>query len=305
VIQIPPMLAMPFAASKETQENFLRAPGHVFELKLDGVRAIACGDALQFRSGLSASSSFPEIAEAVSRLPGSPVLDGELVAFDAAGKPDFELVCQRLGTDFVRRVPVLYMVFDMLTYQGNSLEALALSERKRLLEQCFQEVSSASAVLRLHSAFERGDVLFQFCEANDLEGLVRKRSASLYHRGPKRTQEWVKLKRTQEEDFYVVAICQGDAREIGAVDLASLRDGRLYYEGRAGSGLGEAAQARLKRFRDECSTAEYALDGPKPELSSNLRTFVNPKQLVRVKYMGRGSSGVLRHGVFRGFRDDL
>src|SRR5262249_34988617 len=111
-------------------------PGWLYELKLDGVRIIAdkVGDSvtLHYRRSRDATRSYPEVVRAVRALAAKrAVLDGEIVAFDATGKPNF----QRLGTRIhamhefeVRRsvleVPVVFMVFDLLALGERDLRSL-------------------------------------------------------------------------------------------------------------------------------------------------------------------------------------
>jgi bifunctional non-homologous end joining protein LigD len=300
---ITPMLAEAFAGDETQRAKFLSAPGFAYELKLDGVRLLADANALTFRSGRNATSLFPEVLAALESLPGAPLLDGELVAFDASGRPDFEQLATRLHSTRVpnkRAASIIYMVFDILRIEGQPVESLPFSERRALLEVCLR---ACPAPLRLQTVLADGAALLQFCIENELEGIVRKRLSSAYHRGPKRGSHWTKLKLTADEEYIVFAVVKGDTRTVGAFDVASLRDGTLHYEGRVGSGLDEAALevgASLLRTR---ARSPYPVLGPVPEAGE--RTFIEPEQLVRVRLQGRTGRGLLRHGVFRGFRDDI
>jgi bifunctional non-homologous end joining protein LigD len=300
--RIVPMLATAFDGGASARTKFLSEKGYLYELKLDGVRILASPAGLHYRSGRSATDSFPEVNAAFAKLSGAPVLDGEIVAFDEQGRPNFERLSRRLhGRPRLLPPAVVFVAFDLLEWKGASLESLPLTERLAQLASCLPGVDAN--VLRLQTSFGDGTALFQFCEANDLEGVIRKRAASVYHRGPRRTTEWMKLKRTQEDDFVVVAIVKGDTRVLGALDLASIRNGVLYYEGRAGSGLDDATLDSMAEMLKSDAVTPYTLAGPPPE--SGERSFVRPSRLVRVRYLGRTSSGLLRHAVFRGFRSDL
>jgi bifunctional non-homologous end joining protein LigD len=297
-----PMLAVAFEGKESERATFLSAPGHAYELKLDGVRLLADAKQLSFRSGRDASSLFPEVLAALQTLPGAPLLDGEIVAFDEDGKPNFERVASRLHNSNARRGPsIVYMVFDILRIEGHSVEMLPFSERRALLEACLRE---CPAPLRLQTTLRDGAALLQFCIDNALEGIMRKRMDSAYHRGPKRTSHWTKLKLTTDEDLVVFAIVKGDTRAVGAFDLASIRDGKLFYQGRAGSGLDEAALEMGATWARTRACAPFEVLGPDPE-SPRERTFIVPEQLVRVRFLGRSSRGILRHAVFRGLRDDI
>jgi bifunctional non-homologous end joining protein LigD len=296
-----PMLASPFVGDASAHTKFLSTPGHVYELKLDGVRLLADSAQLWFRSGRDASALFPEVLAAMQTLPGAPLLDGEIVAFDDSGKPDFERVASRLHSVSRRGPSIAYMVFDILRLEGHSVEMLPFAERRALLEVCLR---ACPAPLRLQTTLPDGAALLQFCIDNELEGIVRKRMDSAYHRGPKRTNHWTKLKLTTDEDFVVFAIVKGDNRAVGAFDLASIRDGKLYYEGRAGSGLDDAALELGASWARTRACEPYEVLGPVPDPTGE-RTFIVPEQLARVRFVGRSSRGILRHAVFRGLRTDV
>jgi bifunctional non-homologous end joining protein LigD len=294
-----PMLASPFEGTDLSK--FLSAKDHSFELKLDGVRALSSGSRMSFRSGREASALFPEIVSSIATLPGAPTLDGEIVAFDEQGRPSFERLSRRLhSTRGAVGVPVVFIAFDVLEVQGTSTLNLSFLERRALLEECMRP---AAAPLRLQTTFENGEALRLFCEQNDLEGIVRKANSAAYHAGPKRTKHWIKWKRTQEADYLAFAVVEGDTRKLGALDVASRREGELYYEGRVGSGFDDDALERLAEWVRTHRQPEYPVLGPEPDAS--VRIFIAPSHLVRVRFQGRSGRGLLRHAVFRGFREDI
>jgi bifunctional non-homologous end joining protein LigD len=102
---IPPMMAN---SAKEPFDS----PDWIFEIKLDGYRAITVFDAagkphLWSRNGLPLEAKFPAIANAVFKLElHSTVLDGEVVAVDKDGIPRFQLL-QRFQKQSI--APTLYM----------------------------------------------------------------------------------------------------------------------------------------------------------------------------------------------------
>src|SRR5262249_50134631 len=146
---------VPMAASNEGAPSF--HPDWVYELKLDGVRAIATkvdDEALIIgRKQRETTDSYPEVARAVRALPCSHVvLDGEIVAFDEHGHPSFQRLGQRIhlrGERDVKKamvdVPVSYLVFDLLAIGSRDLTDLPLVERKKLLS----ELIPAPGVMRV------------------------------------------------------------------------------------------------------------------------------------------------------------
>src|SRR5262245_53705774 len=118
-------------------------PGWAFEFKWDGVRAITYVDhgrlTVMSRSGRDVTSHYPELASLVDGVGvDSVVLDGEVVAFADGGRPDFGVLQARMHVqhprpDLLRAVPVTYLVFDLLGWDGQSLLTLAYRERRALL----------------------------------------------------------------------------------------------------------------------------------------------------------------------------
>ncbi len=290
-------------------------PGWLFELKMDGVRAIAEkspeGVSIRYRSGRLATTSYPEVERAVRCLPvDNLVLDGELVAFDDAGKPSFERLASRIHRAAVADlrhaladVPVVFVVFDLLGIGELSLLDLPLGERKRLL----QRLVPAAGVLRVLDHLEgQGDALLQFCRDKGLEGVVSKRADSPYVQGPGRTSHWLKTKCTREDCFVVVGYTQGEGsrKRLGALEIAAFEGDALVHRGRVGSGLqDEAIDDLLKRLdplraEKQTATGDY-------EATPKIRVHVLPKIAIRVRYLELSDQGHVRFPVFLGIEHDL
>src|ERR671920_232377 len=235
-----PMLA-------QSQERPFNAPGWLFELKLDGYRVLAARDdrpRLLSRNGNDLSTCFPEIMQALKALPFERLLlDGELVALDDAGRPNFQRLQQRAQ---LRRAldirhaavecPVTLYAFDLLGFGPFDLRSLPLSTRKSLL----QRVVPSTGVIRYLDHFQdEGVVLYQQVQKLGLEGIVAKRADSSYKAG--RSDAWIKIRTRRTEDFVVVGFTapKGGRSGFGALHLGSYHAGNLRYSGRAGSGFSE------------------------------------------------------------------
>ena len=299
----------------ESGERVLAQEGWIFELKLDGVRIIAdkrgARVSLGYRKIRDATDSYPEIAEAVAKLGEERVvLDGEVVAFDAHGKPDF----QRLGTRIQSRgsgarraahlVPVAFVVFDVLVIGDRDLTGLPIEARKRVLELLLGDVSKEGGHLRLHPTFASGTELFALCREHQLEGVVAKRARSTY-RPDDRSSDWVKIKCEDDADLVVVGWTEGEGRRsrLGALDVAAYDGDRLVVQGSVGSGLDEDTI-------DELLGRLVALEVPKSVAEGTLslkraRRYVRPEIVISVRHMGTTGDGLLRFPVFRGIRHDL
>jgi bifunctional non-homologous end joining protein LigD len=292
----------------------LSSPDYVYELKLDGVRILAekRGDevALHYRKGRSATVSYPDVVRALRALPVEQVvLDGEIVAFDAGGRPDFQRLAQRFQATrprdverALRSVPVTFVAFDALALGSLDLMGLPLLARKQLLKRLLP----GKGVVRALDHIERdGSALFEFCRAQRLEGVVAKRAQSIYRPGPKASSDWIKVKADREDDFVVVGYTQGNVgRTLGALDLASYEGDQLVSRGKVGSGFD---QATLDMLTERLESLRVRKTDVKGELSPapRGRSFVRPELVVNVRYTGFTDDGHLRHPVYRGVRVDV
>lgn len=291
-------------------------PNCIYELKLDGVRMVAerNGDqvVLRHRTGRSATAAYPEVVRALRALaPSQLILDGEVVAFDQRGAPSFARLAERLHLQDEReifqaqvRVPVVYVVFDVLALGEHDLRRVALRDRKRLLEAL---LPGKGFVRVLDFVEGEGERLMKFCEAQALEGVVSKRSDSPYVPGPKRSSHWCKIKLHKTDDFVVVGYTRGrgDRDAMGALEIASYTGASgdaLVTRGRVGSGLSAHEVELLRKHFEGQTRASCAASGdllPAPEG----RTFVEPRIVVSVQHSGFTPDGRLRHPVYRGIRE--
>jgi bifunctional non-homologous end joining protein LigD len=295
----------------------LSDPERLYELKLDGVRIVADKHgsrvALRYRNGRSATASYSEVARAVSLLPAEDaVLDGEIVTFDADGKPSFEKLAPRihaqrpLDIEQARsQVPVVYLVFDLLALGGRDLTGLPLLERKRILSQL---VRGRGLVRVLDHIEDDGTALYEFCRRERLEGVVAKRKLSPYRVGPRRTTDWVKLKCERDDDFVVLGHVPGKGarKSLGALCVGAYVRGELHYRGRVGSGLSDATIRALLEELAQREQAAYPGHGAAPEDPGTERArWVRPELVVQVRYLGFTEEGRLRAPVFLGSRPDV
>ena len=161
----------------------------VWEIKLDGYRAIAVKSrgtvALFSRNKKSLGKKFPFIIEALAGLPAETVVDGELVALDDRGRPEFNLL-----QNFRGAAPrIHYYIFDLLCCEGRDLTCLPLVERRGLLKSL---VTIRDTRIRIADYIEAGaDEVLAAVREQRLEGIVGKRRDSIYEPG-KRSVAWTK-----------------------------------------------------------------------------------------------------------------
>jgi bifunctional non-homologous end joining protein LigD len=158
---------------------------YAYEVKWDGFRAIVSTEGtLRVRS--RRGWDMTEHVGFLAGLPVRAVLDGELVALDAVGKPDFPLLCECV---LQRRasIPLTLMIFDVLSIDGESVAAQPYRERRRILE----EMKLDAPGWRTPAAFDDGHALWQAVCEHELEGVVAKRRSSRYASGER---GWIKVK---------------------------------------------------------------------------------------------------------------
>lgn len=225
-----------------------------FEPKWDGYRAlghvVGGGLALRSRNGVDMAGWFPELGGLAGALgEHAGVLDGEVVAFDAEGRPSFEALQQRMASRVGRRrgAAVTYLVFDLLWLDGRLLTGLPYAERRRLLE----ELEVAGPAWQTVGSFPgTGTALLAATREQGLEGVVAKRLQSTYLPG-RRARSWLKTKHYQRETFLVGGFVpdrdQVRSLLVGLPDPA--RPGRLRFAGRVDHGLAPTTRPRCSSAR--------------------------------------------------------
>jgi bifunctional non-homologous end joining protein LigD len=288
--------------------------GWVIELKFDGYRAIAIKNRTDARliSRNEKPLRFPEIAEAVAALPcRSAVLDGEVVALDAGGKPSFQLIQAReLGIG--EPAPIRYYLFDLLELDGADQCQKPLEERKERLAELLRD---AGEPLRYSANLpgEASEVLAQV-RARGLEGIVAKREGSRYEPGA-RKGTWLKLKCVNKQEFVVGGYTRSDSRCFASLLVGYYEGGKLRFAGKAGSGFSQRQQERLfERFQkmrtEACpfgdlpsKSAGRWSQGISPAQMKQC-TWLRPELVCEVKFTEWTRDGKLRQPIFLGLRED-
>ena len=309
------MAAPPYIAPmKAVLGDLPHDDGWTFEIKWDGMRAIACldlSDATDLRmwSGnqIEITHRFPELASLGHSLGGArAVIDGELVALAADGRPSFELMQSRMhidrAADAQRRaaeVPVTYVVFDLLLLDDNELTSLPLSARRDALEQLFEP----GPQWRLSTRHDDGEALNAAVYQMELEGLMAKRLDSTYLPG-KRTTAWRKVKRRVQRAFVVGGWAEGEGGRkgrIGGLLIGGYRDGGLAYAGRVGSGLRENEIVALLQTFGELHRETSPFDaGPVPRVEARNAHWVEPLVVIEVAFAEWTNEGRVRHPSYQG-----
>ena len=283
------------------------------ELKWDGVRALAYlqdgGVRLESRNRNDITPRYPELHGLASALPGHDVLlDGEVVAFDPEGRPSFSLLQTRMHVVGERRVaalvgaaPLAYLIFDVLHLDGASTRNLPWTERRAVLEDLGLQGSGWQTPA---AHIGNGPAVLEASKAGGLEGVVAKRTSSLYTPG-KRSKEWLKIKNTCRQEVVVGGWLPGAGNRTGRIGalLAGYHDddGRLRFAGKVGTGFTDAELTRLgKLFAGlERPTSPFA-----DKVPHKLARFLEPSLVAEVEFTEWTHNGTLRHPSYKGLRDD-
>lgn len=304
---------------KATSGTLPRGSGWVYELKWDGMRVLTevgpAGVRAWSSNGKDVTVSFPELGALGPALaPVECVLDGEVVALDAAGRPSFTRLQHRMHvtvpTEARRRaqeVPVEYVVFDLLGLGGHDTTGLAWADRHRLLQGLAEDLPPGIDVAQ---AFEDGEALLAATRARGLEGIIAKRVDSTYVPGG-RTRSWVKVKVRRQQEVVVGGWAPGEGSRSGGLGslLIGVHDApgapELRYGGRVGSGFTGAELRRMEQVLRPLEIDECPFTPVPPALYVRGSHWVRPEVVAEVAYGEWTDDGRLRHPVYLGQRDDV
>jgi bifunctional non-homologous end joining protein LigD len=290
---------------------------YAFEFKWDGVRIVSYFDAGRFRlltrNHLDSTRRYPELRTLAEALgPHRAVLDGEIVALDDVDRPSFSRLQHRMHLNdapsiarAVRRIPIYYVIFDLLWLDGRSLLKEPYVTRRKMLEAL---TSSGSCWQVPPAHFGEGAAILNAARTAGLEGIVAKRLKSPYDAG-RRSRDWLKIKLIQRQEYVVggwVPETTGLNR-IGALLMGYFEPNgtdkpALRYVGKVGSGLGHDAQEQLATRLPALSRKLSPFADPVPAARS--ARFVDPVLVAEIEYRGRTDGGMLRQPAFKGLRFD-
>jgi bifunctional non-homologous end joining protein LigD len=291
-------------------ERAFSDPNWLFEIKWDGVRALAWIEdgalKLRSRNKIDLTKRYPELASLPRNFGAAhAILDGEIVAFDESGRTSFERLQERMhvrvpGDGQISKTPAVYYAFDLLYCDGYDLRGAPLAERKQLLQTLLFPTHSFR--YSDHQA-ERGKELFELARQHGLEGILAKRADSIYAAG--RSNNWLKLKITSTVDAVVGGWTAPRTTGIpfGSL-LLGLYDGKkVRFIGHVGSGFDGQKHKELSKRLKELEAKACPFDGV-PE--TNEKPFwISPQLVARVKYSGWTQEHALRHPVFIALREDV
>lgn len=274
-----------------------------FEIKWDGYRAIADlrNEVIQLysRNGLDFSISFKKIADSLKIQKHEMVLDGEIVAYDDKGKPNFQWL-QRIGEQNIDLV-LIYQVFDLLSLNGHSTENLSYLQRKELLKEALAE----NEIIQYHDhILEKGKDFFQAAEDMGLEGIIAKKLESTYKENT-RSSEWLKIKIHKSDEAVICGFTEpkGARKQFGSLILGKYLEDELVFCGHSGTGFTDKLLRELYQKMQQLRVKESAFKVT-PKTNSRA-TWLRPEMVAEIKFTELTKDHIYRHPVFLRLREDI
>jgi bifunctional non-homologous end joining protein LigD len=284
---------------------------YIWEIKLDGYRALALksgnGVTLFSRRRKSLNRQFAQIVDALADLPDGTVVDGELVAIDDSGRPDFNLL-QNFRTEASR---IHYYIFDLLCWKSRDLTGLPLIDRRVLLKSL---VVVNDMKIRICEYVEAApNELLSAVREQRLEGIVGKRKDSHYQPG-KRSGAWIKYRVNRGQEFVIGGYFPGP-HGIDSLIVGYYDGDRLVYVARTRNGFVPASRrqvfSKLKHLVTPTCPFVNLPETRRSRFGEELNAekmkkavWLRPEAVAQIEFLEWTEGSRLRHSKFIALRDD-
>jgi len=287
-------------------------PEWAHELKFDGYRALAIktGGKVQLRSrnDNDFSARYPGIVKALATMPDETVIDGEVVALDAEGRPSFNML-QNNGS---AGAPLHFFIFDLLILKGRDVMGEPLMKRRELIEKHI--LPKLADPIRYSPILEgRLSDLIQSVKTQGLEGLVAKRRDSKYEPG-QRSGAWMKMRVNAGQEF-VIAGYTPSPKNFDALVIGYYDGSKLIYAARTRNGFTPASRAELFRKIKPLEIAECPFANLPEKKAGRWGAgltaakmadcrWLKPQLVGQFEFVEWTEDAHLRHSRFMGLRED-
>ncbi|HTF69712.1 MAG TPA: non-homologous end-joining DNA ligase [Edaphobacter sp.] len=281
-----------------------------YELKLDGYRieAVKSGGkvTLYSRRGTDLSQRFEYVASALASLPDETVIDGEIVALDEQGKPNFNLLQNFRSA----KSHIMLYAFDVLVHRGKDLTKTMLSKRREILTSTIQPHDHVGVS---QVSNQRLEEMLAFVKSHGLEGIIAKRADSVYEPG-RRSGLWVKHRINLSQSFVIGGYVPSHLG-VDAIVIGFYRDKQLHYAARVRAGFVPLTRRQVFERIKPLETAKCPFvnlpekdagrwgQGLTAEKMKEC-VWVKPRIVAEVAFLEWTGANHLRHTKIVGLRDD-
>jgi bifunctional non-homologous end joining protein LigD len=300
-----------------------------YEIKWDGVRTLAFHNGSTFhlfsRNHLEATFRYPELSE-LGRALGhrSAILDGEIIAVDEKGNPDFPLLQKRMNVTrpsavekAAREIEISFIIFDVLYLDGRDLRKTLWEQRRERLETLAPLLPPTCRLspVQLGSKHKNqgGEEMLDVARQKGLEGIVGKKINALYEAG-ERSGSWVKIKLVQRQELVIggwvpEVSLDGQLRRdhIGALILGFYEPGgkRFHLAGAVGTGFtNESSRAMVEKLKPLASDQSPFHEATEIRKFRAPVQWVKPRVVVEVEYRRWPAGGLMHQAAYKGIRTD-
>lgn len=272
---------------------------YIFEIKFDGVRAIAYLDsqtAILGRSGKDFTPLFPELNNLHNQKDRRMIIDGEIVCLNN-GKPDFSLVLSRTASSsrnaksLSLKRPAIFIAFDILFLDDREIISLSLLDRKELISK---HLKTNQHLIISEFISKQGNALFEHAVQNQLEGIVAKRKNSKYIPGI-RSNDWLKIKNVIVEKFIICGyITEPNSNDIRYLILGQYKDKKLEFAAKIYIGSKETDKKKILEFAKNNTLL-------RPHFSGFIdAVWLRPILACKIEYLEKTVDNNLRHPIYLG-----
>lgn len=299
-LEVKPMLASMAPIVPASSDYF-------YELKWDGIRVVASvRDSkvkLLSRSGRDITNRFPQIVSQMAKeISHNALIDGEIVALNVNGTPNFANVISRMHTTgktsierASKKIKTTFYAFDCMVLDGINISDIPIERRREWLRTLFED----REYLRYSEGFDDGEALFSSVESMGLEGIIAKKIGSKYTDG-KRSKNWLKIKVRNDDEALLIGYTKGKGNRkgsFGSLHLAKRENGNYIYKGKVGTGYDQNKMHEIFARLIELKEIEKPIDDGVEEEKETV--WLETAYIIKIQYASMTRNGTYREPVFK------